>query len=571
MDRKVVKVLVITKKNSGAHYHRLEYPFKKINGSKLDEVEFNITFTLFLEDTFKKCFDYDIVIYHWDVPMNITQIGELQTKGVRIIYSLDDYFHFSEFHPYINTDFQRKHVANVVKKHLLNADVVITTTPQLAINCLEYNDNVAVLPNFIDSADFTFKEKVKSDKLRVGIIGSLSNCPNYMLLKGVINRIAANKELASKCEFYICGIEKGNPDWDRVIKMFTVKKNLTVHVREFLPLETYLDGYSELDVCLIPLEDTEFNRCKSALHLQECAITNTLPVGSSFYALKELKGIVVCEEAMQYEQTLIKLLDKDYYNNLLKYITDINLKDADFEKRFQDTKVVLKATIEEDMSTKLDNVNITQIVYNENQPVEYNKYDNSFRNKLEHKTWGFEYNVFLDICKQDLKEDYIGIFSWKFSKKTGFTKNILYKTLKHYKYENYDFINLSRNYWKNGREYLQFSEEQHPGLLERLEEVCNAVNLKVYSNPTTVNYSNFYLMKKEYFQDYANNYVIPALEYMETKPERFMVDAQYQGGLSSEKLKEVSELDFYTFHTFILERLILMYLENKNLKVLNLI
>jgi hypothetical protein len=55
---------------------------------------------------------------------------------------------------------------------------------------------------------------------------------------------------------------------------------------------------------------------------------------------------------------------------------------------------------------------------------------------------------------------------------------------------------------------------------------------------------------------------------MENDPEYFE-DAKYFAGLIPEKLKDATELDHYTYHTFVLERLILFYLKNK--KVLNLI
>jgi hypothetical protein len=57
---------------------------------------------------------------------------------------------------------------------------------------------------------------------------------------------------------------------------------------------------------------------------------------------------------------------------------------------------------------------------------------------------------------------------------------------------------------------------------------------------------------------------------MDNDPEYFE-DAKYITGLSSEKLKELTGLDYYTYHTFVLERLILFYVTNKQLKNLNLI
>ena len=78
-------------------------------------------------------------------------------------------------------------------------------------------------------------------------------------------------------------------------------------------------------------------------------------------------------------------------------------------------------------------------------------------------------------------------------------------------------------------------------------------------------------MKSEYYKDYINNWIVPALDYMENTSFWYEVnkDAQYKGGLTPEQLKETLGLDFYSFPTFILERLILFYIHNKNLKVCN--
>lgn len=178
------------------------------------------------------------------------------------------------------------------------------------------------------------------------------------------------------------------------------------------------------------------------------------------------------------------------------------------------------------------------------------------------------------MVKNEIKKlkntDYIGVFSHKFGAKTGIYPKMLWKILEGKEYQKYDFINLAPQYWKTGREYLEFSENQHPGLLERLKELCQIVNLKYVENPNVINFSNFYIMKKEMFNDYVNNYITPAIEYMENHRDRFFIDAQYKGGLPAEELEKYTGLSYYPIITFVLERLILMYLENKNLKVLNI-
>jgi hypothetical protein len=462
------------------------------------------------------------------------------------------------------------YTANRVKQHILNADAIMVTTERLAIQTMKYADNVAIIPNFLDIKDYKLN-KTKSDKLRVGIIGSISHVPDWEMLKGAIGRFAKNKKIAENVEFVICGYTANNPSWDKVKSLFTVKKNLIVSIYDSLPATEYMQLYNNLDVCLMPLEYTEFNLCKSALKLMECAISKTLPVGSALYSSKELKGIIVAESPLQYEQTIEKLLDKDYYDQILNYVTDLNLKDADVEKRLENTKATLVAVAKEDLSLKLDNVLIKTITYDDNQVSEYETYNNSHIRTKEQKSYLFEYNPIIDIV-DNLPEgvEYLGVFSWKFPIKTGFSKNILYKSLSHYKHKEYDFLNLSKSYWKNTSEYLHFSYKNHPKLQELLKKLLVHLGKDVHPDRDNYTYSNFFLMKTDLWKDYIENWVKPAIEFMDNDPEYFE-DAIYTTGLSSEKLKELTGLDYYTYHTFVLERLILFYVTNKQLKNLNLI
>ena len=563
-----IKVLAVDRKDPN-FFHRFKYPFDKIKGTEFNEYNFEVDYKEYSETILDGIEDYDVFAYHWDISLSIQKLAEIQSKGVKILYSLDDFWEFSPNHPYFNNESVNVYTANRVKQHILNADAIMVTTERLAIQTMKYADNVAIIPNFLDIKDYNLN-KTKSDKLRVGIIGSISHVPDWEMLKGAIGRFAKNKKIAENVEFVICGYTANNPSWDKVKSLFTVKKNLTVSIYDSLPATDYMQLYNYLDVCLMPLEYTEFNLCKSALKLMECTISKTLPVGSALYSTKELKGIVVAESPLQYEETIEKLLDKDYYNQILKYVTDLNLKDADVEKRLENTKATLVAVAKEDLSLKLENVLIKTITYDDKQVSEYETYNNSHIRTKEQKSYLFEYNPIIDIV-DNLPEgvEYLGVFSWKFPIKTGFSKNILYKSLSHYKHKEYDFLNLSKSYWKNTSEYLYFSYKNHPKLQELLKKLLVHLDKDVHPDRDNYTYSNFFLMKTDLWKDYIENWVKPAIEFMDNDPEYFE-NAIYTTGLSSEKLKELTGLDYYTYHTFVLERLIIFYTKSKNLKTLNL-
>ena len=232
--------------------------------------------------------------------------------------------------------------------------------------------------------------------------------------------------------------------------------------------------------------------------------------------------------------------------------------------------MVFEQIMNNDYSTKLKNTNIWSIVYKDDQISEYNRY----KNDTKEKAWRFEYAPMIDIldnkCNELSEEDYIGVFSWKFPQKTGLTKEVLAKVLNTLEPDNYDFIGLSRSYWNKAEEYLKFSYEHHPkleGLLNKVLEklgVVNKDNLSVYV------YSNYFLLKKKYYKEYVNNWVKPSLEILENELwEEVNVDADYTSGLNKEDLKKYTGLDFYNYVTFVLERLIVYFIANKQIKAIN--
>lgn len=337
-----IKVVALTKKESGSIVQRIIYPLNKIQGLELDGKEIEITFKESENLTVEEIKRFDILIYHWNCPFTIDQLKELQEAQVKIIYSIDDTFNIEENNSNYLIPGLREYAKARVIQHLKSADAVIVSVERLAIMYKEYNDNIAILPNFLDPKDFKI-EKTKSEYLRIGIIGSASHIDNFLSLKSVINRLAKNKTISEKCEFHLCGND-GSVGWKQIIKMFKVKKHLKVIVKDYSSTDDYFKLYENLDVCLLPLLPTEFNMCRSALRLNECAIANVLPIGSALYSFKELRGIVVCNNyPKMWEETILEILDEDNYEKILKYVTDINLKDADFEKRFENTKAVIGA------------------------------------------------------------------------------------------------------------------------------------------------------------------------------------------------------------------------------------
>lgn len=155
-------------------------------------------------------------------------------------------------------------------------------------------------------------------------------------------------------------------------------------------------------------------------------------------------------------------------------------------------------------------------------------------------------------------QEYVGIFSWKFPMKTGLSKPHVYYLLKREDVDIISFCNQIPN-------YLAWTEKQHPGFMVLFRALCSHLGLKV-AEPKCVIYSNFFVAKKPVYKAYSEilDKAIEWLERPDIKP-IVMKDATYKAGLSKEKLKSYTGLDHYTYHTFLLERLISVYIDNMNL------
>jgi hypothetical protein len=208
------------------------------------------------------------------------------------------------------------------------------------------------------------------------------------------------------------------------------------------------------------------------------------------------------------------------------------------------------------------NIDIHGICFNETQNTEYHRIDNKVSTIAE-KSYLFEYNVILGT---DIVNDYTGFLGWKFRAKTGMNKRVLFNLLLDNHYWNYDIINLCEPLPKP---YLEFTENNHKGFIELFTNLCMDLHLTVKEPKHTI-YSNFFIAKKEIFIEYQA-LLKNAIELLETKyKEQAWKDSGYVG-LGTKRLKLATGLEYYTFHTFILERLLSVWIDNKNIKTLDLI
>lgn len=525
------RILALRKEiQEGGCYHRVTLP---LSGLKNFEV-------VFCSDISKvNIEDFDIIYNHWTPPFTLKEIANFQSKGIKYIQDIDDWLFLPPQHPY----YGKVDYASLLHYACI-ADAVIVSTNQLKDFFLSWNSNTFVNYNALP---YQSNENVVKGKIAIGFCGSPSHYPDLKEIEKDITKILNSPVLQKKCKFVICGYEKSDAVWNKIIKLFKHHKfELELHSSK--PVESYLDLYQHINILLAPLQNNDFNRGKSSLKLQEISCYNIPVIGSRLFLEKEASDVLV-EDWIKNIYYLIDNLEvgkQQAQNNRLSY-----------EKRVEE--------LEEILLTKLDcnfcpqNLNIFSITYKNEQKPQFKE----FRNESKEKLWRFEYNCMLSLERG--LTGYIGMLSWRFYEKTGYYANLIYRMIEWNK--DYDIYGLAPQYYKGN--YLSFTFEHHSGIEEVIRLVCARLGLEV-KEPTNVIYSNYFVAKAEIFYQYLDEIITPALDYMEREIwDLTNQDSGYEG--NRKDLLQYTGLEYYNMCTFVCERLFSLWIEQKNFKFKQLI
>lgn len=574
---KKIKILgLLNKVMGGSEYHRVKLPLDGLNGKtikinnedKIIEVNY-LNNNELTEDHFK---ENDMIYIHWSVKNPVAWLTEMADKhNTKIVHSVDDYWVLPGKHIQKKTSVY-SHIPIISSI----SDLLVVSTNRLANHLVNINDTITVNYNDlpIGTSQFIPTELTKKEgKIAIGICGSPSHLHDYQSIKWNIGKIVKDKELRDKCKFVICGYMPENKIWDKILKLFT-HEGFEVEVYTYADPENYMILYKNIDILLAPLSPSEFAECKSGLKILEASVHGIPVIASKEYETKEFNNCLIVRKSADYYKLVKQLVKDDKYIEVAKELSKANLEINNFEGRIENLRLALEYCLNK-KEDKPNNLKLYSITYKDDQYAEYERYDNNHINSIEQKSYLFEYNPILDIVNNKIdnlkNSDYLGILSHKYSKKMGLPKRLMYKLFNEVTAkQDIDFINLSR--FRINGSYLLWTENQHPGFLEMFAYLCEKLNLKLI-DPFYNVHSNFFIAKKSIYVDYVNNILKPAIDLLENDEflkEKVWQDAKYKG-LSNEQLKQYSGLDHYTFHTFLLERLMSVYLENNTqIKIINI-
>jgi len=146
---------------------------------------------------------------------------------------------------------------------MFTVDAISVSTPELKDAISQYNPNIFVLPNFLDTNIWEFKvPKVsnKTDKIRILYMGTKSHNPDIEMITPALETVA---EMHPNVQFVFLGIEPPESLLQRGQAEYIASKTF-----EYAKFAKVL-GSIDADIAIAPLKLNTFNVCKSPLKFFE--------------------------------------------------------------------------------------------------------------------------------------------------------------------------------------------------------------------------------------------------------------------------------------------------------------
>ena len=328
MDRKI-KVLCVPSDNGGCGLHRSLMPHLKLNELYGNEFDIKINYNPNWGDL-EYINSYDIIHFHKGCYSNLqefhTALDFCKKNNIVTIMDIDDNWNLGQKHP-LHHIYKQNNIDKIIIDNLKRADYITTTTHIFANVIKKINPNVKIYPNVIDDNRIAkLKSKKSSNKIRFGFVMGSTHKNDMDLIEGLTNRLSP--DILDKIQFVLCGYDlKGkmtefHPDGSTTVRdmhpkeivWYDYERNITDDYKivspeyrdfllKFIPDSEYpfvenekyrrcwtktvdeykyMEHYNEIDVLLIPLEENDFNVCKSELKFIEAGMMDTAVIASNF-------------------------------------------------------------------------------------------------------------------------------------------------------------------------------------------------------------------------------------------------------------------------------------------------
>lgn len=369
------KFFVYTPDDTAITFYRIINNYKNLKNLKPEQIQ--IFFSKDLNLLFQDTFDY--LVFHSLLSHNTAVFDRIynycKQNNIQIIIDIDDYWKPDDV--YLKKYVRQTGYEQKLLMYIQKADIITTTTEYLKSKILPYNSHVFIIPNAIDKSNpLWYTDSFQSERIRIGFVGGIYHYLDLMMLQDAFRYIAYQKQLHSKIQIVLGGftnitkylyykndtlvaqqkktdsgrwidIEKMMTDQYRLIQDENYKRFLLQqkkddnHIYMDQPyirlwgtgVHHFMYMYDHIDVALIPLKHTEFNKCKSPLKLVEAGYKKKIALVSDLTPYKEYakhkENCIVVKNKNKWKDALIDVI-KNYEQykkvlpeNLYKTITEV--------------------------------------------------------------------------------------------------------------------------------------------------------------------------------------------------------------------------------------------------------
>lgn len=197
----------------------------------------------------------------------------------------------------------RKNLQSIIDM-IKQADLITVTTPYLKKRIIKIsgNKNVVVLPNAINFTHWKKWDLKKDDTIRIGWSGGSTHYIDWHTIKNGIRKL--HDKYGDKIKLVITGNK-----WEGTLK------NIPYEYHSWLDYDAhpYKQASLNLDIAIVPLMDTLFNKSKSCIKWYEysalgvpCVVSNVLPYSAE---IKHNETALAYNTEDEFVEQVSKLID----------------------------------------------------------------------------------------------------------------------------------------------------------------------------------------------------------------------------------------------------------------------
>lgn len=307
--------------NDPCAYLRLRGPLRRSGISIIEGKEDGKTFP-------ERVSQGDLVLIQRDFPRDLTayekiiDLAHQQSKPV--VFEIDDLLYcLPDTHPDRRIQHYTESLLPMLQA-IQEADFVTVTTPKLRADLLHFNQNILILPNFLDDAIWKMREPVIQSNpdlpLVIGYMGSESHQPDVASIVPVMIQLL--DRFPEKIRLHFWGVRP-----PKELAAYTQVKWIPAQTYQYADFASYFLT-QQADIFIAPLVDNLFNRAKSPLKFFEYT---ALGAPGVYSRLEPFEQVIT-----DGQDGLLASTQEEWQENLTRLIQDADLR-VHLAQRAQET------------------------------------------------------------------------------------------------------------------------------------------------------------------------------------------------------------------------------------------